>query len=139
MAALDDVQARYVAELRALAPGLRAWWKRMCAQNGEQTMLTRWPTGISGHPRTLAVFRKYYFEIEALNDEAMLTEEEEDDDDDEITEDMWGEDDDDEGTDVGDHAELLIYDIEDVAPDIYELVDGICYVPVGLTPDEDPV
>ncbi|TIL78060.1 MAG: hypothetical protein E5Y89_16625 [Mesorhizobium sp.] len=142
MAALDDVQTRYVAELRAIAPELRAWWKHMCALRGEQTMLTRWPTGISGHPRTLAVFRKYYFEIEALNDEAILDEEEDnEDDDDDVTEDMWGEDDDDddEGADIGDHAELLIYDIEELAPDIYELVDGICYVPVGLTPDEDPV
>jgi hypothetical protein len=138
MNALDDVQTRYVAELRAIAPELRAWWKRMCTLRGEQTMLTRWPTGIAGHPRTLAVFRKYYFEIEALNDEAILAEED-DDEDEEITEEMWGEEEDDEGTDIGDHAELLIYDIEDLAPDIYELVDGICYVPIGLTPDEDPV
>ena len=103
MAALDDVQTRYVAELRAIARELRAWWKRMCALKGEQTMLTRWPTGISGHPRTLAVFRKYYFEIEALNDEAILDEEE--DDDERCYRGDVGEEEDDEGADIGDHAD----------------------------------
>jgi hypothetical protein len=136
MPTLDDIQNEYVAELRRVAPSLRDWWKRICLENGKEAMMKRWPTGISGHPQVLAIFRDYYFQIEQLNDETI---DKENGDERPLSEDMWGEDDLGEEADIGDQTEMLILDIADIAPDIADVVDGICFVPVGLTPDEDPV
>lgn len=134
MAEVEAIQARYVAELRALMPQLSAWWERMIERHGEEGVWTRWPTGMAGHPRVLAIFRDAWFAIEAINDRL------EDSPDPEPPEGeaLWGGDDDEDDADYFDHADWLIHSIGDEAPDLEELVEGLCYVPIGEDLEEEP-
>lgn len=133
---IETIQARYIAELSALLPQLEVWWERMLVAHGAAAW-KRWPTGYSGHPRVLAVFRKYYFQIEALNDAAV---ERSNDDEPALSdEDLWGTEDDADDLAVEDHADWLIFSVLDEAPELEDLVNGLCFVPIGMQPDEEPV
>lgn len=135
-----DIRARYIAALRALVPELRAWWDRMLTSFGEAGAFDRWPTGPSGHPRVLEIYRTFSFELEELNetvreqfDEEAETHREPD------REAMWGRDDPGAAPRVERDVDWLIHDIEDAAPDLYALVLGIVFVPIGLDPNDETV
>lgn len=133
---IETIQARYIAELQALLPQLESWWDGLLAVHGAAAW-KRWPTGYSGHPRVLAVFRKYYFQIEAHNSaalEALV-----DDDQSPPDEELWGEEDDEDDASVEDQADWLIFSVLDEAPELEDLVNGLCFVPIGMQPDEEPV
>lgn len=133
---IETIQAHYIAELRALLPQLESWWDGLLALHGAAAW-KRWPTGYAGHPRVLAVFRKYYFQIEAQNSaalEALV-----DDDQSPPDEELWGEEDDEDDASVEDQADWLIFSVLDEAPELEDLVNGLCFVPIGMQPDEEPV
>ena len=124
---IEDIQARYIRDLRALRPGLEAWWEKVISARGEEGAWKRWPTGISGHPRVLAVFRQYFLEIEELNDKKTGPPPGPDP----KGEEMWGHDDESEDIEFEVHVEWLIFNVADEAPDLEDLVNGICFVPIG--------
>jgi hypothetical protein len=142
MPSYKEIQKNYVAELRALQPELIEWWKRVAGiekindlPNAEAAV--RWPTAFSGHPRAIAVFRKYFMQVDDLNyeNEENFAEPPPSDD----PESLWG-------TEVTSPklpfvrpVDLLINDIKDVAPDIYKMVAGIVFVPVGLNQFDEAV
>jgi hypothetical protein len=138
----EDIQAAYVAELRELQPGLMAWWMNVAglAEIDDPVpaqVALRWPTGYSGHPRVLAVFRKYFFMVEDLNDRGL----------DQVerplapvsAEELWLNPEEPEPVGFRRPVDLLIRDIERVAPDLHKLTAGIVFVPVGLNQYDDPV
>jgi hypothetical protein len=134
---VEEIQQAYISELRSVAPGLAAWWRQLLARSSdEESVWQRWPTGPSGHPVVLAIFRKHYFAIEALNKAARA---EPPDDTVPAVEMMWGTDDLGEARRFLRHADWLIHDIRGVAPDVAELTDGLVFVPVGTDQDEEPV
>ncbi|ESY89949.1 hypothetical protein X738_31120 [Mesorhizobium sp. LNHC209A00] len=81
----------------------------------------------------LAVFRKYYLRIEAANDEVLENPSEQE------ASERWGVDDHGEEEDIQSPADWLLFDIAAVAPDLKELTDGICFIPVGLNDEEEVV
>ena len=106
-----QLQRDYIDEIRTLKPKLFEWWLNLTGiehmnETPADEFLETWPFRVSGHPRLLEIFRRFYLRIEELNDA---------------------------GTDGrSDPSELLIWDIQDEAPDIFKIVAGIVYVPVGL-------
>ncbi|AZO31822.1 MULTISPECIES: hypothetical protein [Mesorhizobium] len=130
----DDIQQRYIAELRGLLPEVKAWWGAIAATDTSEAISLVWPTGISGHPRFLHTFRTYYFEVENLNrkNEHEFVEQAE-----KSAEEKWGID------DLGDspryvgHIDLLIDDIPSKAPDLVEVVNGFVFLPIGLDQDQE--
>jgi hypothetical protein len=133
---IEKIQSNYIRELQSLLPTLEAWWNQLLERDGDHAW-GRWPTGYSGHPRVLSVFRRYYFEIEALNEERASSWTE--DDEKVESEEFWGEEDDSDDFEFENQAEWLIINIPDEAPDLEELVNGLCFVPIGMESDEDPV
>jgi hypothetical protein len=132
---IEEIQRAYLAELRGIAPEIQGWWSGLLARDGEEAVWLRWPTGPSSHPRVLAIFRKYYFRIEELNRLNIV-----DFSDDEIRpESMWGRDDLGNAALFEKHVNRLILDIPVAAPDVAHLVDGICFVPVGIDHKGAPV
>ena len=78
MASYEEIQANYIAELRALQPSLIEWWKQLTGIERindavGQEFANRWPTAFSGHPRIIATFRKYFMQIDDLNYENEVT------------------------------------------------------------------
>lgn len=127
-----EVQKKYIAEMRNLQSVLLPWWMDIAGINEPNEMpplkvSLRWPTAFSGHPRAIEVFRRYFIEIEDLNNERENTSEKY------INSTfIWGEELENTDFDVIKPADLLIFDIEYLAPDIYKFVSGIVFVPVGL-------
>jgi hypothetical protein len=141
MAAIDDIQNRYVAELLELRPSIEKWWLELSgtANLGDPApdeIRLRWPTRWSGHPRILHVFRKYFLEIEDMNRE--IRDSVSQDSEPEDPELRWGTD--------GPHAEIrlkrpvdaLINEISSISPQAHQLVEGIVFIPVGMDMNNEP-
>ena len=142
MRSFEDIQQAYIDELRALQPELIAWWKRLTGINelGDpvpQDIANRWPTAYSGHPRMLAVFRRYYLEIDDLNYEGLEKAKEPVPE--KSNDELWGTNDNGEPVAYRRPVDLLILEIGPKAPDIHKLVAGIVFVPVGLNQYDEAV
>jgi hypothetical protein len=132
----EAVYSDYLAELQALAPELAIWTAALEAERGVDENAKIWWTGVSGHPRVLAVYRKHYFMIEQLNvnrDAAYSWSEAPPD------EEMWGKEDEQSGPGSRRHNDLLIADAAKESPELKALVEGISFVPIGLDQDDFPV
>ncbi|MGN6107046.1 MAG: hypothetical protein ACTHU0_18210 [Kofleriaceae bacterium] len=74
----EKLQHDYIAELRAELPNITKWWKATLKKNQVKSypggidadFPTRWPTEMGGHPRLIAIFRKYFLLVEKLNSES---------------------------------------------------------------------
>ncbi|MBZ9683630.1 MULTISPECIES: hypothetical protein [unclassified Mesorhizobium] len=136
-----DIQAHYLAEMRTILPGVMTWWKAQAVRDASKLVgsapqnefESRWPAGPTAHPRVLHVFRKYFLEIDNLN---LHNESREAPGSDDIEETDWGADDEPE-VDFQLAIDLLVDDLPSVAPDVYELVKGLVFVPIGQSPDEE--
>lgn len=134
--AIDEITTGYVDALRRLAPILREWWSAHLKTEDEDSLWHRWPTGLAGHPRFLFVFRKYYFLIEELNQSELDSRNQ---DDFRPSEEHWGTESMEFGPGFERHIDRLVLDIKHVAPDVADIVDGLCFVPVGTDSLENPV
>ncbi len=134
--AIDDIQAGYIEALRSIAPSIRDWWSGLLEREGEDAVWLRWPTGPSSHPRVLAIFREYYFRIENLNRHIRSTFRDDGPDD---PESFWGREELGDAAAFERHVDRLIFDLQALAPDVADLADGICFVPVGTDQAEEPV
>lgn len=141
MRSFDEIQAAYVEEMRALQPELLKWWCALADisdpnQPAPRDVSLRWPTGISGHPRAIEVFRRYFLEIEAANDVAFNavagapTG---------VPQVAWGTEGAHPRAQMRRAADILIADIEFIAPDLAKFAEGIVFVPVGLNQHDEPV
>jgi hypothetical protein len=142
MRSFEEIQQAYIHELRLLQPELMEWWKTLAGikKLGDPVpaeVSNRWPTGYSGHPRVLAVFRNYYLEIDDLNHDALQAAGEPPPE--KPPEELWGTNDNGEPVDYRRPVDLLILDIKTKAPDLDKLVAGIVYIPVGLNQFEEAV
>jgi hypothetical protein len=136
METIEDIQSAFIRDMRILRPEMLTWWNKLMASDGETVVWRRWPTGFSGQPRVIATFRKYFFEIERHNEAmaaAFVPDREP------PVHAMWGKDDVGRAPENRRPAEWLIFDIENTAPDIYDLVEGLCLIPIGMDGEEDSV
>lgn len=138
----DSLQSAYIDELRALKPELYQWWMQLTGitQMNEappEEFETTWPVKISGHPRLLEVFRRYYMKIEDLNDDrfeaaAARAENPADPSD-------WMEQTDPPSVGYANPVDLLVWDLQDLAPDVFKMAAGVVFVPVGLNQHDERV
>lgn len=132
----DEIQADYVAELKALLPYLLAWRNSLDLLRNPAENRNIWWTGVSGHPRVLAIFRKYYFAIEQMNVnlEAAYEARER-----KLDETMWGKEDPEAGPGTRHHIDLLINSkVLDVSG-LRDVVSGLTLVPIALDQEDYPV
>ena len=133
------LQAEYVDVLRSVVPTVTRWWSDNCPYPATDTVPSeamtdfhrRWPAGPVGHPRIIAVFRDYFFKIEALNEQTSA----EDDAAQQPAEPVWGRDDVPAGRSQVRPIDLLVNDLANVAPDLFEVMQGLVFVPIGTDPD----
>lgn len=138
----DSIQENYIAEVRALKPILFDWWMKL---TGIETMNEppasvfdeNWPFKISGHPRLIEIFRRYYMKTEDLNDQALQDAKTRSEN--RARPSDWMEEEAPPVLDRVDPIDLLVWDIQEIAPDIYKLAAGIVYVPIGLNQYDERV
>lgn len=135
------IQLRYLYEIRTLLPEILAWWAASSTTaaedlppKGANDFERRWPAGPVAHPRILEVFRRHFLEIDDLN---MRNRIERPLHEDASQSQMWGEDSDAEGIPFHKPIDVLINSIELFAPDVYVIVRGMVFVPIGVDPDGD--
>ncbi|UXH78776.1 hypothetical protein [Roseateles amylovorans] len=134
----DQLQGDYLAALRPVVDEAKRWWAAHtpsshldlpASYDRMDGFRRRWTTGPAGHPRVLAVFREYYFRTHDLNvdmerravapDDEALT---------------WGQDVQPPDVDYRRPMDFLINDLASVAPDLFDVMQGLNYVPVGKNP-----
>ena len=91
----------------------------------------RWPVGPAAHPRIIAVFRQYFFAVQELNERTAAQESELVDEDSEV----WGRDVEPAALSPVLAIDLLVSDLATVAPDLFEIMQGFVFVPIGMTLD----
>lgn len=135
-----EIQTRYIEDVRTVLPNVLDWWYAQ-AQSDASNIRTadtansfekRWPAGPGSHPRILAVFRQYFLEVDDLN----LEHEAQPEKPAPPHEDLWGVDELEEGRPFVRPVDLLINDIEALDPELFGVLQGIVFIPVGSTPDE---
>jgi hypothetical protein len=135
-----DIQDAYIAELRAILPPVLDWWSKHAvrppAQMGQggnrNDFERRWPFGPVAHPRVLDVLRTYYLAVHALNREFETLRPPEDEG---PRESDWGADDEELDVPFVLPIDLLVNDLEAIAPDLHEIMSNLVFVPVGLAPN----
>ena len=118
----EQLQSEYIEALGPVVANARRWWdthcpishSEVCRYEAMSPFHRRWATGPAGHPRVIAVFREYYFRIRELN--AQIANE--------------------APPDLHYHRpmDFLINDLAAIAPELFEVMQGLCYVPIGKNP-----
>jgi hypothetical protein len=135
----DRLRLEYIAALRAVTPAIFNWWNDHCPyawtdpvpKEAMTDFHRRWPAGPAGHPRIIAVFRKYFFAVQELNERTLAEERAIPDEETEV----WGRDVAPAKRSQVRPIDLLVNDLAPVAPDLFELMQGFVFVPVGMDPD----
>ncbi len=134
-----DIQFRYLEEMRMIFPDILRWWydNAQSAPSDIRSPETsndfekHWPAGPAGHPRILAIFRKYFLETIDLNDENRVDA----DTPPPNSDDLWGVDAFEEGRLFVLPVDLLVNDIQFVDPELFDVLQGIVFIPVGCDPN----
>lgn len=146
------LQDEYIDALRpAIGEALR-WWEAHCTYPHTEARSyaemepfhRRWMAGPASHPRVIAVFRDFYFRVQALNDAADAAEEAEAAEADSTDtrakareeEGRWGSDAPPAWVPKARPLDVLINDLATVAPDLHEAMQGFLYVPIGMDPQQ---
>ena len=128
----------WVAALEAELPAVMSWWHELQERlDSDGTVRSRahWPAGPASHPRVLAIFRDFYFQVHEVNVEISL----EDERGDPSGEDAWMSGPVEESAGPVAPAELLIDMMESYAPDLYATMRLLVFIPVGEDDDSNPV
>ena len=133
----EDIQADYIAALKNDIPIVLDWWHSNCpypptkpvSWDDMNDFHRRWPFGPAAHPRIVARFREYYFQVEALNESIAQSPAEQ------AEAPRWGEDVPPPERKVVRPVDLLINDLYNLEPDLYDVMQGFLYIPIGMDPD----
>jgi hypothetical protein len=132
--AFKQLRDDYVAALRPVVAETQRWWESHCDYpHTEQRPFAekssfhrRWVAGPAAHPRVLGLLREYWFKVMDLNERFEQQRR-------------------DEGRDslgalLPMHRErpidLLVNDLSTAAPDLFEVMQGVIYVPIGIHPED---
>lgn len=132
-----QLRSDYIEALRPVVADALRWWDAHCPYphtdprpfDAMVPFHRRWVAGPAAHPRVLAVFREYWFRVQDLNDhlgsaspvaDAAMQD--------------WGEDVPPPASPHERPIDLLVNDLSSVAPDLFEVMQGIVYVPIGTNP-----
>lgn len=124
---IDD----WVGDLRETWPAIEQWWadlQKKLNASGRNIANLHWPAGPASHPRIIALYRRHFFRVHALNI-ARYAEEEPDVD----VEAQWGSDADEETERSGPIPPntLLIEMMSEYAADLFKHFKYFVYVPIG--------
>lgn len=138
----EEVQSEYIAEMEELRPFVEDWWNALFkgadkSSEASRHVWKRWPTGPAGHPRVLAVFRKYFLIIDRLNDINIIEYEKIEPEYD--LKNIWKEKIEDRRITLFKPVDILINELEHSHPDIFEIVRGIAFIPVGVNHHKESV
>lgn len=128
----EEIQFEYAQALKKVKLSVDDWWAKISMLRGEREVYGIWPTGPTGHPRVLAVYRTYFLRIEEINDQRLRSMTNKDEPEYEPEYEPWGEEHSPEVSDLVSHADVLIYGVATKYPELKEIVSGFGLNPIGL-------
>jgi len=137
--AYQKLRDEYINALRSVMPSIVKWWNDNCPypatdpvpKEAMTDFHRRWPAGPAAHPRLIAIFRKYFFAVEELNEQTAAHQRNLSDEETEV----WGKDVEPASRAVVRPIDLLVNDLANAAPDLFAVMQGLVFVPIGTNPD----
>jgi hypothetical protein len=135
----EKLQEEYIEDLRSVTPMILRWWDEHCPYPATDAVpkeaMTdfhrRWFAGPAAHPRIIAIFRKYFFAVDDLNERTAAAERAVPDGETEI----WGKDVEPAEQSQVRPIDLLVNDLATAAPDLFAIMQGFVFVPIGTDPN----
>jgi hypothetical protein len=135
----EQLRHQYIETLRSVTPAIIRWWNDHCPypwtdpvpREAMTDFHRRWPVGPAAHPRIIAVFRQYFFAVEELNQRSAAEDDAHTDENMEV----WGKDVKPAMRSQVRPIDLLVNDLATIAPDLFEIMQGLVFVPIGMDPD----
>lgn len=130
----------YVEEMRAVRARALAWWQGLIAAeetdlgNATHAVRLRWPVGPASHPEVIAVYRRYYLKIDALN-EAISSAWEAQKRGAEGGEKGWILDEGEEEQKIVQPHKLLLDSLDRVDPELSKFMMAFLFSPIGIDPE----
>jgi hypothetical protein len=127
-----DIISRWVQELRREFDLLDKWWVNLEVRlnsGGSKVARLHWPAGPVSHPRIIAIYRKYYFDITRLNTKRgeMLKQ---------LQPSKWGKDTEEMELSGPISENLILLEMmRDYAPDLFNYFRYFVYLPIGEDKD----
>ncbi len=139
----DEILDRYATELAAARAVALTWWAGLVIREigaghdkaqAQHRCRMRWPMGPTSHPRVIAVYRRHFFAIGAINEDFL---EQEDPDRGLNDPSLWLEqaDSDEEEGLVSQPAVLLFEGLGARDPELQDFMRYFVFVPIGLDRD----
>ncbi|TPI41531.1 hypothetical protein FJW05_24270 [Mesorhizobium sp. B2-9-1] len=128
MSLYTDIYSRYEREVLDLLPQLESWWSEIAnVRRGRTGRDDRWPLGLSGHPRFIAIYRRYMLEILRINDEHQKRMQEPP----LSRQDLWDKGHTDDGERVAKPQSILIEDLIQANPALGDHFRYFMFIPIG--------
>jgi hypothetical protein len=137
----ERIVSNYIADLKEAHREVMLWWSRLLAEASpegnmeiaEKEVRPRWPVGPTSHPRIIAVYRKYYLEVEKINeawhkkrDEAR-----------QAAHGTWGTREPAEEDGIIEPRFLLIDDLDSREPELHRFINYMIFSPIGTNYEGD--
>lgn len=134
---LQTIQDEYIRDLKKELPKVKKWWKARLNQNEEKSypgkmvvdFELRWPTGMSGHPRLIEIFRRHFLAAEAVNLEIDAAGRQYKDD---LVEEPWGVDTEPPSREQVSPIDLLVNDLAGEHDELHRVMRRMRLIPVGM-------
>ncbi|TIN30532.1 MAG: hypothetical protein E5Y31_06930 [Mesorhizobium sp.] len=139
-----DIIRRYVTDLSIARADALSWWgdlidKEAAAgtdrQSAEHRCRMRWPMGPASHPRVVAVYRTYFFEIVQANETSVSRYESFPDEPFSVSS-LWEREgeftSDNEQLYISEPTELLYESLEEFDISLFEFMKSFVFLPIGM-------
>lgn len=137
----EDILTRYASDLAEARDQALIWWNELVAREmqagrskmeAEHLCRMRWPMGAASHPRIVAVYRRYFLETGAINDEFLGREIVDGGFNDPALWDAGPEDDDDDSDAMIQPAVLLLDGLEEHDAELRDFMLHFVFLPIGM-------
>lgn len=137
----EKLQQAYIAALRPVVADALSWWDAHCPYSHTEPRSweemhpfhQRWIAGPAAHPRVIAVFRDYFFQVLQLNDQSIASASSASS----IPEDeQWGHDriKNDDWIPYQRPIDVLVNDLLSIEPELHDVMQGLRFIPIGSDP-----
>ncbi|MGX9572522.1 hypothetical protein [Mesorhizobium sp. f-mel] len=139
-----DIVRRYADDLSMARADALRWWNNLVGkeavagtdrQSAEHRCRMRWPMGPASHPRIIAVYRIYFFEIAQINENFVLEYESLTDGDQFSDISFWEHKvESEDQLYICDPTALLYESLQEIDEDLFSFMKSFVFMPIGMDP-----
>jgi hypothetical protein len=140
--AFKQLRDDYIEALRPVVAETLRWWDAHCGYphteqrpfDAKSPFHRRWVAGPAAHPRVLGLLREYWFKVVDLNER--FEQERRNGAGPTPGDEGWGRHQAPPPVHTERPIDLLVNDLSTEAPELFEVMQGVIYVPIGIHPED---